>query len=611
MRPDAVMQRMEKLGNLSEAGKRINGLYRLMETPVLWYDAYARIYSNNGAITKGGGATTLDGFSQGRVDTLIGKLRDGTYRPHPVRRLYIPKRNGKKRPLGVPSGDDKLVQEVVRHILERIYEPVFQGSSYGFRPARSCHTALEAIKETWDGVKWLVNVDIQGFFDNMDHEVMLALLKKKIDDTRFINLIRVMLKAGYLEDWRYHRTYSGTPQGGICSPILSNIYLHELDCFMDTMTHQFNQGEKRQPDKRYRHLTNQLKTRRRTEHEMDEANPQRPLLHAEVKSLEAARNKRPAGDPFDTNFRRLSYCRYADDFLIGVIGSKAEAEDIMAHVKEFISNELRLPIAEEKSLIAHGQKGVTFLGYEIRIYTGRKIIRVKRRGVPYLFPVKSVSEKMQLFIPHGRLQEFCTAKGYGHWPTCSGMHRPVFNNLSEPEIVQAYNAELRGLANYYALAYSAKTYLHRLHRVWQVSLFKTLAAKRKRSVSQVARSLKTEAGYALVTPLENGAERRLELYNPKHLRRPSVDPDPVANIGWAWSRSELIRRLTASRCDYCNDANVPCEVHHVRKLADVKKGKEEWQKLMIAKRRKTLVLCHPCHRHLHAGTLPPRQVTRL
>ncbi len=205
----------------------------------------------------------------------------------------------------------------------------------------------------------------------------------------------------------------------------------------------------------------------------------------------------------------------------------------MAQVKEFISHDLHLPIAEEKSLIAHGKEGVTFLGYDVRVYTGRKIMRIKRRGVPYTFPMKTVSDKMQLHIPHGRLQEFCTTKGYGDWTTCSGRHRPAFNNLSEPETVSAYNAELRGLAQYYVLAYAAKSSLHRLHRVWQVSLFKTLAAKRKRSVSQVARSLKTETGYTLVTHLENGKTRRLDLYNPTHLQRPTVDPDPVVNIGWA------------------------------------------------------------------------------
>ena len=217
-----VTRRLDALATISKEGKRINGLFRLMEHPLLWYEAYANIYSNAGAITKGVDGSTLDGFSQARVASIITRLKDGTYRFKPTRRVYIPKANGKKRPLGVPSGDDKLVQEVVRLILERIYEPVFQTSSHGFRPGRSPHTALEQIGQQWTSVKWIIDMDIQSFFDTIDHEVMIAVLEKKIDDARFIALIKAMLVAGYVEDWRFHGTYSGTPQGGIASPILAN-----------------------------------------------------------------------------------------------------------------------------------------------------------------------------------------------------------------------------------------------------------------------------------------------------------------------------------------------------------------------------------------------------
>ncbi len=218
MLTDTAMRRMEALGTISKDGKRINGLYRLLETPLVWYEAYARIYSNKGAITPGIDQTTLDGFSKERVETLIQRLKSDTYRPKPTRRVYIPKANGKTRPLGIPGGDDKLVQEVVRHILERIYEPVFDTHSHGFRRERSCHTALDEIERTWAGVKWIIDVDIKGFFDNMDHTVMVEVLRKKIADERFIALIKAMLQAGYLEEWTYNATYSGTPQGGIVTP---------------------------------------------------------------------------------------------------------------------------------------------------------------------------------------------------------------------------------------------------------------------------------------------------------------------------------------------------------------------------------------------------------
>ena len=250
MLPDRAMKRLQALPDISKEGKRVNGLFRLMEVPELWLQAYANINANKGAMTPGVGPVTMDGFSIERATNLIELLKEDNYRPKPVRRGYVPKPNGKMRPLGMPSGDDKLVQEMVRMLLEQIYEPVFSNWSHGFRQKRSCHTALKQV-EHWNGTKWLVKMDIKGFFDNIDHEVMVELLEKKIDDKRFIDLIQAFLKAGYMEDWRFHGTYSGTPQGGILSPILANIYLHELDMFMEKMTASFTTGERRKPNREY------------------------------------------------------------------------------------------------------------------------------------------------------------------------------------------------------------------------------------------------------------------------------------------------------------------------------------------------------------------------
>src|SRR6266487_3755226 len=235
-----VMRRLEALGNISKQGKRINGLFRLLEDRVLWHEAYANIYANKGAITPGVDEITLDGFSEDRVASIIARLKNGRYRFRPTRRVYIPKKNGKKRPLGISSGDDKLVQEVVRIILERIYEPIFEESSHGFRPGRSPHTALETIKQEWTAVKWLIDMDLRSYFDTINHDLLMSLLQKRIGDTRFLRLIRAMLDAGYLEDWTYHGTYSGVPQGSIVAPILANVYLHELDAFMRTLKEQFD-----------------------------------------------------------------------------------------------------------------------------------------------------------------------------------------------------------------------------------------------------------------------------------------------------------------------------------------------------------------------------------
>lgn len=183
-----------------KSGVRVKHLYRFMtHFTDLWMQAYANIHANAGALTKGVDETTLDGFGEERVIGIMKKLTDGTYAPKPSRRKYIPKANGKKRPLGVPSGDDKLVQEVVRMLLEQIFEPTFSDQSHGFRTRRSCHTALTQVVQKWKGTKWVIDVDISGFYDNINHDRLIEILEKKIDDKRFISLIRQLLEAGYLD----------------------------------------------------------------------------------------------------------------------------------------------------------------------------------------------------------------------------------------------------------------------------------------------------------------------------------------------------------------------------------------------------------------------------
>jgi group II intron reverse transcriptase/maturase len=609
MLPDTVSRRLEALGNISKNGKRINGLFRLMEEPALWLQAYANLYSNDGAVTPGVGEVTMDGFSPDRAANIIELLKEGRYRFKPSRRGYVPKANGKERPLGMPSGDDKLVQEVARMLLEQIYEPIFSDWSHGFRAKRSCHTALTKIRRTWTGMKWLVEVDIQSFFDTINHDKLIEVLEKHIDDKRFINLVKAMLQAGYAEDWIFHGTYSGTPQGGVLSPLLANIYLHGLDMYMEGMRRQFDRGKERAPSREYTILTNRIyRLRRNIEQarmEGDAASPGILVMQERIQQYIQARNKLSSGTPQDNGYRRLLYCRYADDFVIGIIGSHDDAKRIMEQVRSFIQTELHLNIAEEKSGIHHAKEGVTFLGYEMRTYTDDRVRRIKRGSLHHT--ARTVSENMQLHVPIKKVMEFGRKHGYGNYGELKATHKPEWLSRSDAEIILAYNAELRGLANYYCLAYRVKKRLGKLTYLWLGSLLKTLASKHRMTVRQTAQKLRQGTDFVHRYEVQ-GRPKRLKVFSMKELKVvpqswSSVDIMPNVNL-WTMGRTELIARLNAGRCEYCGQEKGYFAVHHVRKLRDVADGKELWQRVMAAMQRKTLVLCIHCHQELHAGRLP-------
>ena len=608
-----VMRRLEALEIISKQGKPINGLFRLLENPILWHEAYANIYANKGAMTPGVDEVTLDGFSEERVASIIARLKSGTYHFHPVRRTYVPKKNGKKRPLGISSGDDKLVQEVVRIILERIYEPIFDDHSHGFRAGRSPHTALEQIARQWTAVKWFVDMDLRDYFNTIPHDLLMELLKKKIEDKHFLDLIQAMLDAGYLEDWQYHGTYSGVPQGSIVSPILANVLLHELDAFMVSMKHRFDQGRKRKDNPMYRRYSVTIARLRRKGDSLkgkEEGKQELQGIQKEIRRVEQLRKKLPSGDPFDDEYQRLYFCRYADDFCIGIIGSRADAEQIRQEVRQFIED-LKLTIAEEKSHVRHSKKGVTFVGYELKTYSANRVIKIKR-GTRHT-TMKSISEQIQLHIPQDKMQKFCAQKGYGTYPTGKATHKPQWMNLTDAEIILAYNGELRGLANYYALATGVKKTLHKLEWIWQTSLLKTLANKHKTGVNKIAKQLRTEDGLRLTVKREQET-RYISVFRLKDLRKPAphnpqLDVPPNGYI-WTRSSSEVMKRLNRKRCEYCETTEGPFEGHHVRKLKDVAKGKALWQRMMAARHRKTLVLCRTCHHQLHAGTLASQRVSQ-
>ncbi|SQD93578.1 RNA-directed DNA polymerase [Parafrankia sp. Ea1.12] len=586
------------LGVLRERGRRglpLTELYRQMYNPDLYLLAYGRVYSNKGAMTPGADGETADGMSTGRIDRIIDALRHERYRFSPVRRVHIPKKNGKKRALGLPSWSDKIVGEVVRLLLTAYYEPRFSDRSHGFRSGRGCHTALSEVAKTWTGTTWFIEGDIARCFDTLDHEVMLGILGERIHDNRFLRLLRNMLKAGYLEDWRWNATLSGAPQGSGVSPVLSNIYLDRLDTFVETeLIPEYTRGasRRRNPDYSRVHCAIQ-RARKRGD-------------RAATRALRTQQRSMSSGDPQDPGYRRLRYVRFADDTLLGFTGPKAEAEEIKQRLAQFLRDNLLLELSEEKTLITHARTGAaTFLGYEItNQHSDHKITRGRR----------AANGAIALRVPSAVVKAACAPYMMRGKPE----RRPWLVNDDDHTIVNTYAAEYRGLVQYYLLAGDVYR-LNRVHWVMLTSLLKTLACKHDSSVSKMA------AAYKATVETPFGPRRCFQFSVERDGRKPLVarfggiplkrqkttvlvDRKPVQVAG---RRPELITRLVAGRCETCEKKG-EVDVHQVRKLAQLGRpgqSQPEWKEIMAARQRKTLVVCQACHTTIHTGqpAAPPTE----
>jgi group II intron reverse transcriptase/maturase len=585
------------LGKMAvKAEVTFDNLYPKLYNPRLWLKAYETIAPKPGNMTAGVDGATIDGMGIKLIAKMIEELKGSRYRPVPVRRVYIPKANGKLRALGIPSFKDKLLQTVVKLILEAIYEPTFAEQSHGFRPNRSCHTALEQVRKM-TGIRWWVEGDIAGFFDSLNHATMLKILGKRITDQRFLHLIEQFLRAGYMEDWRYHRTYSGTPQGGNLSPLLSNIYLNELDRAMSGEIERYKRGKRRSFNPVYQRIRAR---RARAKQEARQTGDWR--AHKSLTKLMLATT---ATEPQDAGYRRMSYCRYADDFVIGINGSKADATAIKAWLKSYLREELQLELSEEKTLITHAEKRMRFLGYDIQRGGSKRRIRVHRRNG--ISVQRTCMYKLRLQVPQEKVIKF--ASRYGQKQGWRGESRMELIGLSELEILMIYNAEVRGFLGYYALADNLTAVGTSILWLTTSSFMRTLAAKRQSSVAKVVHSLKRGPNrYVMTVATREGAKEYALVASLKDMTWPTtrakaVDNEP--NTGKYRGRTELGQRLRAHECEWCETTAGPMEVHHIRKLKDLR-GKEGWERQMIERQRKTMVMCHACHVALHNGRLQPK-----
>ncbi len=581
------------LSIIRDRGRRglpLTDVYRQLYNPALYLRAYGRIYRNAGVMTPGTTEETVDGMRQEKITAIIAALRSERYRWTPVRRVAIPKKNGMTRPLGIPTWSDKLVQEVIRALLEAYYDPQFSAHSHGFRPERGCHTALQSMQKGWTGTKWFIEGDIKGCFDNIDHQVLLTILREKIHDNRFLRLIAGLLRAGYCEQWRYYTTLSGTPQGGIVSPLLANIYLDKLDQFVEhTLRPRYTRGTNRRLNHTYTALL-QRRKRRRQRGQWDEAK----VILKHMREMTSV-------DPYDPDFRRFRYVRYADDFVVGFDGPKAEAEHIKAQLTTFLRETLRLELSEEKPLITHARTApAQFLGYEVHVMWNSARIRNGARAltgsIGLRIPAAFVEAKCQRFMQAGKVR-----------------HRHELTRDSDYDIITRYQQEYRGYVEYYALAANL-SWLNRLHWIMRDSLLKTLANKYRSTKRRM------RCTYSTSTATPAGPRKCLQVSIPREGKAPLVarfggislrkraravlTEPPILGLHTWVSTTELVQRLLTDQCEVCGSRQ-QVEVHHIRKLADLhtrgRSARPLYVQIMAARRRKTLVVCRTCHQDLHAG----------
>lgn len=596
------------LNSLSDKSKnpeyRFQRLYRNLYNPDFYLLAYKNIYANGGSMTPGVNGITIDGMSSQRIAKLIESLKDRSYQPNPARRTYIAKKNNpaKKRPLGIPSGDDKLVQEVIRMLLESIYEPNFSDASHGFRPQRSCHTALTKIQKTFTGAKWFVEGDIKACFDSFDHHVLIDILRKRIDDEAFISLMWKILKAGYMEQWQYHMTYSGTPQGSGMSPILANIYLNELDRYMGEYKARFYKPT-RTANPAHRNMASKIfYYKAKNDKVWDDLSVEEKKECARtLRQMRSEQRKLPTHPVQETSYKAIQYVRYADDFIVGVIGSHEDAKKLKQDLTVFLKEKLGLTLSTEKTKITNTAENARFLGYDISVSRSQDIKRLKNgkrqrvySGVVQLrMPLEKWTAKL---LEYGAIRIKKDESGKERWKT---MPRGKLINRTDIEILSRYNSEIRGLYNYYAIAGNVSTLNHFSSRM-KYSMLKTFGSKYRCKVRKIKERYVKNGEFTVAYKTKSGMKESVYYHDGfRKKTEPALGQVDMLDIYKKYDKpNSLAIRLHTNKCELCWMDCDGHEMHQVRRLKDLN-GEQEWERIMLQRRRKTLAVCPSCHIEIH------------
>lgn len=579
---------VKKFKNLIERNKKFpnwinHEIYSLLFEKELYILAYEKIKSKPGNMTKGTDNKTLDEFSIELIEETIKLIQKEEFKFKPSRRIEIPKANGKTRPLGIPSPRDKVVQEVMRLILEAIYEPNFLESSHGFRPNKGCHTALKEIRN-WQSIDWFIEADIKGCFDNVDHHILANFLSKRIKDQRFLSLYWKAVRAGYVCSLtkNQHLSIIGVPQGSIISPILSNVYLHELDKEMLNIFKEYTKGETRKKSPLYGSL--QAKALRR----------ERKGQKADAHRLKKQMRKTASKVSKDPDFLRVKYVRYADDFIVGIIGPINLAKEINRRIIKTLSD-LNLQLNPEKSSILRAFKETKFLGTLISMWkpSTKMCFGVKESG-------KRIGNFCKMNAPVQSLVKKLASNGF-----CDGSGKPLAKlawvNEDVHILILRFNSILTGIFNYYSFVDNFAT-LGRIQFILQHSLAKTLCNKLKiRNRYQLFKkygpSLKWET-----TMNKKTKTSELKLRAPKggwvrNTRKFLVNP-PVDLYGIYYKR--YTRSSLNNSCSICN-SYLKVEMHHVKHLKKINKKLSGFTAQMAKINRKQIPVCRVCHLDIHYG----------